>query len=220
MKLTDNLYFYPESGMLDANTYIIKDKEGIIVDPGAAVKLPSLLSSMAKDGIKPADIKYIINTHLHLDHYEGDAGFKKASGARILIHPKQKEFYDLSVVKVAQFFGMPAAELKADEILNESELKKGSLQLECIFSPGHSADSICLYSKPGKFLICGDVLFNQNTGRVDLPGGNATGLKQSIEELAELDLEYLLPGHMGVVIGSENIKRNFQFIMDNVFGWL
>jgi flavorubredoxin len=35
MKLTDNLYFYPETGMLDANTYIIKDDTNIIIDPGA-----------------------------------------------------------------------------------------------------------------------------------------------------------------------------------------
>ncbi len=220
MKLTDNLYFYPESGMLDANTYIIRDSTGIIVDPGAAKKIPWLVSSMAKDGIKPAEIGYIINTHLHLDHYEGDQSFKKISGARILVHTKQKEFYNLSVVKVAQFFGMLAAEFKADENLDETELKKGSLQLECIFSPGHSADSVCLYSKPGKFLICGDVLFNENTGRVDLPGGNAATLKQSIEELAKLDIEYLLPGHMNVVIGADAVKQNFQYIRDNVFGWL
>jgi hydroxyacylglutathione hydrolase len=220
MKLTDNLFYYPETGMLDANTYVIKDDTNIIIDPGAARKLPALVWAMQKDGIKPEDIKIILNTHLHLDHYEGSESFKKLSGARILIHPKQKEFYDLSVVKVAQFFGIPATEFKADGQIEDETFKKGSLGLEIIFAPGHSADSICLYSKKGKFLVCGDVLFNENTGRVDLPGGNAASLKQSIDELSKLDIEYLLPGHMDIVTGAENVKRNFQYIKDNVLGWL
>jgi hydroxyacylglutathione hydrolase len=59
-----------------------------------------------------------------------------------------------------------------------------------------------------------------NTGRVDLPGGNAEALKESINSLAKLDIEYLLPGHMGPVIGGEKVKFNFEFIRSNVFQWL
>jgi len=220
MKLTDNLYFYPETGMLDANTYVIKDDTTIVIDPGATRKLPALVQAMQKDSIKPEDIKIILNTHLHLDHYEADDDFKKLSGAHILAHPKQKEFYNFSVVKVAQFFGIPAQEFKEDAILDATELGKGSLGLEIIYAPGHSADSICFYSKKAKFLICGDVIFYGNTGRVDLPGGNAARLKQSIEELAKLDIEYLLPGHMDIVTGDTAVKQNFRYVKDNVFGWL
>jgi glyoxylase-like metal-dependent hydrolase (beta-lactamase superfamily II) len=69
-------------------------------------------------------------------------------------------------------------------------------------------------------LICGDVLFEMNTGRVDLPGGNGEELKKSIEMLSQFDIEYLLPGHMGIVTGAENVVRNFDFIRSNVFQWL
>ncbi len=220
MKLTDSVYYYPETGMLDANTYVIKDDVNAIIDPGAAQKMPALVKAMQKDGIKPADIKIIMNTHLHLDHYEGCEAFKKLSGAQVLIHPRQKEYYELSVIKVAQFFGMPAPEFKYDGQIEADTFNKNTLGLEIIYAPGHSADSICIYSKQEKFLICGDVLFNANTGRVDLPGGNAGKLKQSIEELAKMDVEYLLPGHMNAVTGKENVQRNFQYIRENVFGWL
>ena len=43
MKLDNNLYFYPEKGMLDCNTYVIKDELSIIIDPGSAEFLPALL---------------------------------------------------------------------------------------------------------------------------------------------------------------------------------
>ena len=69
-------------------------------------------------------------------------------------------------------------------------------------------------------LICGDVLFEMNTGRVDLPGGNSEALKKSIEALSQLDIEYLLPGHMGIVTGAEKVAKNFTFIRTNVFPWL
>jgi hydroxyacylglutathione hydrolase len=59
-----------------------------------------------------------------------------------------------------------------------------------------------------------------NTGRVDLPGGNAADLKKSIEVLAALDIEYLLPGHMGVVAGANRVRANFDYIRSNVFPWL
>ena len=71
-----------------------------------------------------------------------------------------------------------------------------------------------------KVLICGDVVFNQNTGRVDLPGGRSDDLKHSIEELALLDIEYLLPGHMGIVQDGQKVKDNFDFVKKYVFSWL
>jgi hydroxyacylglutathione hydrolase len=64
------------------------------------------------------------------------------------------------------------------------------------------------------------VIFEQNTGRVDLPGGNADELKKSIEKLSRLDIDYLLPGHMGIIQGAEEVRDNFDFIINNVFAWL
>ena len=68
MKLTENLYFYPEKGMLDCNTCVIKDDITIMVDPGLTQFLPALIEDLQKDGIDPKDIDLITNTHLHIDH--------------------------------------------------------------------------------------------------------------------------------------------------------
>ena len=94
------------------------------------------------------------------------------------------------------------------------------MELELIHSPGHSPDSICFYCQKDKILICGDVIFNGNTGRVDLPGGTADELRQSIEELSRLEIEYLLPGHMDIVTGAVKVKSNFDFISRHILRWL
>jgi len=69
-------------------------------------------------------------------------------------------------------------------------------------------------------LICGDLIFSENTGRVDLPGGNVELLKKSIDTVANLDIEYLLPGHNDIIKSTTAVKENFKFIRENVFRWL
>ena len=220
MKLTDNLYFYPEKGMLDCNTYVIKDDLSTIVDPGLTQFLPALIEDLHQDGIEPKDIEIITNTHLHVDHYWANEAFKDISGAKIVSHPLQKKFYNETVIETSKFFGLQAVKFKADSYLDNDKLNTGDMEFELIHTPGHSPDSICFYCKKGKILVCGDVIFNQNTGRVDLPGGNADELKHSIEELSQLEIEYLLPGHMGIITGAERVKTNFEFIKEHVFSWL
>ncbi len=220
MKLTDNLHFFPERGMLDCNTYVIKGKPTVIVDPGSAEFLPALIEDLKKDGIQPTDIDIIVNTHLHGDHCWGNESLREISGARILCHPLQKKFWDTTVVGAANFFGMPAMTFSEDGLLDDERLSSDGTELEFIPSPGHSPDSICFYNRKEKVLVCGDVIFCQNTGRVDLPGGSADELKRSIERLAQLPIEYLLPGHMDIVTGAEEIARNFEFVKEYVFKWL
>ncbi len=220
MKLTKNLYFYPEKGMMDCNTYVIKDDLSIIIDPGLTQFLPELLQDLHRDGIDPKDIDIIANTHLHGDHCWANEAFQKISGAKILLHPLQKNFWDKTVTQTSKFFGLPAVEFTSESFLDNDKLNAGEVEFELIPSPGHSPDSICFYCKSEKVLICGDVIFNQNTGRVDLPGGSAEELKQSIERLSQLEIEYLLPGHMDIVVGGEKVKNNFEFIKKYVLGYL
>jgi hydroxyacylglutathione hydrolase len=220
MKLLKNLYFYPEKGMMDCNTYVIRDKLSLLIDPGLNDFLPQLMQDLQRDGIDPKTINIIMNTHLHGDHCWGNEALKKASGAEILVHKVQKQLGDAAANQAAKFFGVPSSQFSEDRVLDEDHLSLGDTELEIIPSPGHSPESICFYWRDKKVLICGDVLFNQNTGRVDLPGGSAEQLKKSIERLSKLDVEYLLPGHMDIVTGADNVRRNFEFIKQYVFGYL
>jgi hydroxyacylglutathione hydrolase len=220
MELTKKLYFFAEKGMMDCNSYVIKDSQSLLIDPGLTQFLPALIEEMHRDGIDPKDIDLIANTHLHGDHCWANDAFKQLSGAEILMHPVQKQFGQAAAVQTSQFFGVSAVEFSEDRLMDNDRLNLGETEIELIPSPGHSPDSICYYLPNDKVLICGDVIFSQNTGRVDLPGGSADQLKASIERLAQLDVEYLLPGHMNIVTGRENVKNNFEFIRKYVLGYL
>ena len=216
MKLTNNLYFYPEKGMLDCNTYVIKGDPTVIIDPGSPQFLPLLMQDLSEDGINPKDIGIIANTHLHGDHSGANEAFKKLSGAEITLHPAQKKFYDVAVIETSRLFGFQPAGFEEDSCLDNDKLGTGNTGLDIIKSPGHSPDSVCFYSQEDKILVCGDVIFNGNVGRVDLPGGSAAELRQSIDKLSQLEIEYLLPGHMDIVTGIGRVADNFDYVKNHI----
>lgn len=225
MKLTENLFFYPEREMPSCNTYVIKDEVSVIIDTGLEMHLQGLIQDLRRDGIESQDIDLIINTHLHVDHCWANQAFKDISGARIAIHSIQKKYFKQNLEAVTNFFAPfldfepKTIEFKEDSLL-DGKLDTGNMEFELLQTPGHSPDGICFYSKKEGILICGDVVFDQSTGRVDIPGGNADEIKRSIERLSQLEIEYLLPGHLNIVKGKEAIKRNFDFVREYVFPWL
>jgi glyoxylase-like metal-dependent hydrolase (beta-lactamase superfamily II) len=218
MKLTNNLYFYPERGMLDCNTWLFTGSPGIIFDPGSPDYLAAKTGEMKKDGLDLKKIGIIANTHLHIDHCSANEGFKAISGAKIALHPVQKQHYRQVVIEGTKQLGTDPIEFKEDYLFAGDSFK--ATEIEMIPSPGHSPDCVCFYLRQAKILICGDVLFDMNTGRVDLPGGNAGDLRNSIDRLSQLDIGLLLPGHMGGVSGAENNQRNFAYIKQNIYQWL
>jgi hydroxyacylglutathione hydrolase len=226
MKLTEHLFFYPERGMFGCNTYVIKDKQNVIIDPGFGLHLEGLVKEMRKDGIEPKDIDLITNTHLHIDHCGGNQAFKDLSAAKIVIHPLHKEYYHLNIVElpklIMSLFGSEVEfeGFQEDSLLDANTFSSGEMEFELLHTPGHSPDSICFYSKKEKMLICGDVVFAQSTGRVDFPGGNAGEIKRSIGRLSKLGIEYLLPGHLNIVKGKTANEKNFVFVREYVFPWL
>jgi glyoxylase-like metal-dependent hydrolase (beta-lactamase superfamily II) len=175
---------------------------------------------MAADGIDIKKIDIIANTHLHGDHCWANAEFQKLSGAKIMLHPLQKAHWKETIVLTSQFFAVPEVEFTEDGMFKDNTLATGEMSFELIPCPGHSPDSLCFYERNNKVLICGDVVFAQNTGRVDLPGGGAEALKQSIETLSQLEIDYLLPGHMGPIGGRQKVIQNFdyikRFVLDNL----
>ena len=224
MRLTKNLFYYPEAGMMGCNTYVIRGDITVIIDVGMEQNLLPLIQGLVKDGIETKKIDIITSTHLHIDHASATQTFKEISGAKIALHPKHKEYFDLNLKKMPKLFegfgfGFKIKEFKEDSLL-EDELDIGDMKFKLLHTPGHSPDSICFYCEEEKVLICGDLVFEQSTGRVDFPGGSAVEIKRSIERVALLDIEYLLPGHMGIIKGKEAVKRNFDFVREFIFPWL
>ena len=216
MKLNEHIYWYPESGMIDCNTYLIRGRSAMVVDTGSARSLPTLIEDIQKDGIQSEEIRIIANTHLHLDHIWANNEFKAWCGGRIEFDPMQQLHYQTSAHDAARYFGVEPADSQCDGLL-PAPVDLGDIQIEVFHTPGHSPDSICFFCPDCKAMITGDVAFHRSTGRVDLPGGSARMLKQSIDEISKMDIELLLPGHGETIKGKNRVRENFALIKHAVF---
>ena len=69
--------------------------------------------------------------------------------------------------------------------LEEKEYSIGDFKFKCIYTPGHSKDSVTFYFEEEKIMFIGDFIFKESIGRCDLPGGSEAEMKQSIKKILE-----------------------------------
>lgn len=183
-------------------TYVIYDEQSLeaaIIDPG-------MMSEQENNEIdsfiqaRNLKIKYLINTHLHIDHVSGVAAIQNKYDVGLSAHPADA-FLASRVKEQAMMFHLPAR--LVENVVIEHELSDGQIlhlgkePLEIIAVPGHSPGSIAIYSPGGKFVVTGDALFKGSIGRTDLPGGDyATLIKSITSRLLTLpDDTIVYPGH-------------------------
>lgn len=217
MKLQDGVYWYREKGVLDANTYVIKGEQTVLIDPGLGNYLGLLLKEMQDDGIAPKEVDVIAITHLHPDHCDATAALKEVSGAKVAVHSSQWEYRDLLLEEASRVLGIEAKKFEVDFVF-EDRLEHTELRIQ--HTPGHSPESICFYAVDKKTLISGDLVFDKGIGRTDLPFGNTEELINSINTISTLDTELLLPGHGAILKGRSNVKMNYDFIREHYLQWM
>lgn len=80
--------------------------------------------------------------------------------------------------------------------LEEKEYEIGDFKFNCIYTPGHSKDSVSFYFTEDNCMFVGDFIFKESIGRTDLPGGDNTDMKNSLAKLLTYDENIVLyPGH-------------------------
>jgi glyoxylase-like metal-dependent hydrolase (beta-lactamase superfamily II) len=202
------------------NCYIYYDensKEGVIIDPAA-------FTEAEKNNVKriiednEIKIKYIINTHGHLDHILGNKFAKNYFKVPVLMHASDDFLID-NAPQQARFFGLDFhSPPPIDEFITEDTLiKLNGGELKFIHTPGHSPGSVCIIDDKNKNVFCGDVIFKNSIGRTDLQGGDLNVLLNSIKNklFKQTKDDYILyPGHMEIT-NVKDEKHFNPFIINN-----
>ena len=192
-------------GMFGTNCFLVADvetQEALIIDPGfdRESEAKTILKEIEHNEF---EVKYIINTHGHVDHIGGNSTLKEVTGAPILIH--ERDAHRLS------------NSLAARKLRDGDLIEIGSVKLRVVHTPGHSEGSIILLGTDAVF--SGDTLFAGSIGRFDLPGGSLVELKNSLRTklLILPDFLKVYPGHGPVThIGEE--RRHNPFLQN--FDWI
>jgi glyoxylase-like metal-dependent hydrolase (beta-lactamase superfamily II) len=190
-------------GVLATNVHVLADeqtREAIAIDTA----IPSLDWIRDELAARAWTLKLIISTHGHWDHMGDNARVAEHTGALIAVHPL--DAHRLTNPPPARWTPLEIPPcVPAVELQEGGEVRFGSIRLEVLHTPGHTEGSVCLLERDEGLLFSGDTLFAGSFGRVDLPGGSAEAMVESLDRLRRFDDGLrVLPGHGAVTtIGRE-----------------
>lgn len=173
-----------------SNVYIIVGTHVTMIDVGVGGEANRIMPKLAQIGINPTDVRFVILTHEHFDHVGGLGEIADYCSPVILAHESTIE--DLS-----RLYDLDFREARDEERVPING------RVDVVFTPGHSAGSICIHDAARRILFSGDTVFADGWfGRTDLPTGSTKALVESIKRLRTCDVEVIFPGHGDIVAGG------------------
>ena len=169
----------------DNYSYLIFEEETktvSIVDPSEFISCDKVIQKYKK-------LDYILNTHHHADHVDGNIELKKKYNSKIIGYNGDKD-------------RIPGIDI----LLKDSQNQKiGNLVFTTIFIPGHTKGHIAFYFRDKKIIFTGDTLFSLGCGRVF--EGTHVDMFNSLNKLK------ILPAETKVYCGHEYTKSNLNFCL-------
>ena len=198
-------------GQIGENCFLFRPRGGdrlLIVDPGEEAE--RILAAVEAKG---GSVEAILLTHCHFDHIGAVAPVARATGAPVYC-PEIEVPLLADIMAYVPWAGFgPYESYEADEVVRGGEtLELAGMEIEVVFTPGHSPGHVTYAVKGEPAIFSGDVLFQGSVGRVDLPGGDGPTLLASIGKLMDSypDETVVHPGHMGLTtLGAERATNPF-----------
>ena len=198
-------------GPIGENCFLFRRQDSdrlLVVDPGE--EGDRILAAVEATG---AEVEAILLTHCHFDHIGAVAPVAKATGAPVYCPEIELPLLaDINAFVPWPEFG-PFESHDAEETVKGGEtLELAGMEIDVIFTPGHSPGHVTYSIRGEPAIFSGDVLFQGSVGRVDLPGGDGPTLMASIAGLLDAlpDETVVHPGHMGLTtLGAERATNPF-----------
>ena len=182
-KIFGTLYFV---GTKPASTHLIDTGEGLILfDTGYRHSLYLVLNNIWELGFSPYDIKYLVHTHGHIDHFGATRALAELTGAKTFIGKPDEEYANGTLdLSYAKELGMEFREtFHPDVLLKDGDMiKLGNTQIKCVATPGHT---------PGAMSFFFDVTDGKEVFRAGLHGGMGINTL-SADFLKKYDLPFSL----------------------------
>ncbi|MDP5052846.1 MAG: MBL fold metallo-hydrolase [Congregibacter sp.] len=168
------------------NTYLLGDKDVIVLDPGPAID--SHIQAILDAG--EGRIRYIVCTHTHPDHSPAWKAVAQATGATVIgALPEGDDHQDET--------------FKPDQTLtHEYRLRTDELTLLALHTPGHVSNHYCFLLEEERMLFAGDHIMNGSTVVIIPPGGDMQAYIAALQMLLNYPLDVIAPGHGELIFES------------------
>jgi glyoxylase-like metal-dependent hydrolase (beta-lactamase superfamily II) len=154
-----------------ASHLVVDEGRAAFVDTGTTLSLPNLLGALELKDIDPADVDWVLTTHVHLDHAGGAGALMQVlpnarcavhpRGARHLAEPSKLIAGSIAVYgeeRFRQLYGeiIPIDEARMLVPEDGERVMLGSRSLELIHTPGHALHHYCVVDNEHGRIFSGD----------------------------------------------------------------
>ena len=136
-KVIGNIYYVGTAGV---SSYLITSPKGhILIDGILAQSVPQIIGNVKALGFDIRDVKYLLNSHAHIDHAGGLAGLQRASGATMIASVADKPFLEAGDIGHGPSDGMKFPPVRVDRVIGDGgTVRLGGITLTARLTPGHS----------------------------------------------------------------------------------
>ena len=211
--------FYIKGGT-NTGIYLFEDRTALMIDPGlSGIRPKNIMKMLKKNGI---NLKFIINTHEHDDHYASCNQFKLENNNIRILSSKYAKIYIDNPELFSKYIlgGRPNKffykslkseliyDLRVDETIDEGKLILNKDVFEVIEFKGHTPGSIGIMTKDN-ILFIGDLLVSKKMlNKYDfLFIFDIEEYLKSLKKLRNIDFEYIVLGHGKNVISKEDSEE-------------
>lgn len=161
-QIADNLYYV---GDKEVCVHLIDSGDGLIlIDSGYIGAEHLLVDSIWRAGLDPKNIKIILHTHGHSDHFGASEEFKRMYGCKLIISRIDAELVRRNNVS-SQLFPLATAPTFDEEIEDGDIIELGNVKIRSVLTPGHTEGVMSFFF---------DTTYGGNTYTVGLFGGAGT----------------------------------------------
>lgn len=203
-------------GTCGISSILITGEQGhVLIDGGTEAGADLILANIRKLGFNPRDIKYILESHEHIDHVGGVARLQQRTGAQVVASPAAARVLRTGVANPDDpQAGMqkPLPIARVDRVIEDGgQVRLFDIQLTAIATPGHTLGALTWHWESCKGGICRHIVYADSLTPVsrddyrfsDHPPYLAA-FRASIAKVAGLDCDILLTPHPSA---SDMIKR-------------
>lgn len=220
----EDFYAHPEKYNVEpfqifGNLYYVGDKkvcmhlvdtgEGLILfDSGYSHNYDGLISAIEKLGFSPADIKILIHSHAHFDHFGGGDRLRETYGVKIYMSAVDTELTRQMPERALMYLapGKEDAICYPDVTIEDGEeICLGNTKIQCVLSPGHTPGTMTFFFQAtdgekvlnvGYFGGVGFLpLYKEYLAQYQLPANMLEALQDTVDKLRKYPVDIFLGNH-------------------------
>ena len=196
-KLTDNLYMLMGAG---GNLGVLVGPDGTLLVDDQFAPLANRINGAIKT-IDPAEIRFVVNTHIHGDHSGGNENFKRM-GSTVIAQDNVRKRMSTSTVNSKTKEVTPPRDKDAWPVVtfpNDMNVYLNGEHIELVyFGPAHTDGDVAVWFKNANVMHLGDMFVTYGYPYIDYEGGGSiNGFISNLDKILGLmnDQTRVIPGH-------------------------